>query len=360
MPLMLYNTLSREKEVFAPLDPTKKEVGLYTCGPTVYDYAHIGNMRTYQMSDILRKTLRWNGFKVNYVKNITDVGHLLNDSDDGEDKLVKKSKETGKSAWEIAEFFTAVYKEDLKKLNIEEPNKWVKATDRIQDQIDFVKRLETDGYTYKTSDGVYFDTTKRPDYGKLIGMTKEKLEQQREGARVEKNAERRNPTDFALWKFAKEGEKRDMQWDSPWGDNSFPGWHIECSAISMKELGGSNNKFDIHTGGMDLAPIHHTNEIAQNEAYYGHETVKYWMHGAFIDIDGKKMSKSLNNHLTLGDIDKKGYSPLAFRYLLLTTHYRQKMNFTWEALDAAAIAYKKLSRVLASYLLEAKENNANS
>jgi len=356
--LVLFNTLSRRKEIFVPIDPKDKEVGLYTCGPTVYNYLTIGNMRAFTFADVLRKTLRWNGYKVNHVMNITDVGHLVADSDTGEDKVAKMAKTSGKTAWEIAEFFTNIYKEDVRNLNIEDPTKWVPATERIEDQLEFVKVLEEKGFTYKTSDGIYFDTSKLKDYGKLAGMTTESLAGQREGARVDVNTERRNPTDFALWKFAKEGEKRDMEWESPWSPNSFPGWHIECSAIGMKELGGDGHHFDIHTSGIDHIPIHHTNEIAQNEARYGHKTVNYWLHNEFIKIDGTRIGKSEGNALTLGDLVKKGYKPLAYRYLLLTAHYRAEMNFTWESLDAAVTAYKKLVRQLSQYMLHAKEVKA--
>ena len=253
--LLLYNTLTRQKEEFKPLKG--KKVGLYTCGPTVYNYAHIGNLRTYIFEDVLRRVLEFNGYKVKQIMNITDVGHLTSDGDTGEDKLEKGAQREGKSVWEIADFYTKAFKEDLTELNIQMPHKWIKATDCIKEQINFVRKLEKKGLTYQTSDGIYFDTAKYPDYAKLAKLN---LEGQKEGARVEVNSEKKNPTDFALWKFSPAGSKRQMEWNSPWG-KGFPGWHLECSAISLKALG---KEFDIHTGGIDHIPVHHTNERAQN------------------------------------------------------------------------------------------------
>lgn len=325
--IKLYNTLARQKEEFKPLNP--KEVGLYTCGPTVYNFAHIGNLRTYVFEDILKRVLLYNGYEVKHVMNITDVGHLTDDADSGEDKLERGSKREGKSVWEIAEFYTETFRDNMKKLNITEPSIWCKATDYIPEQIDLIKKLEKKGLTYKIIDGVYFDTSKYPDYSKLGKLN---LEGQEEGARVGKVEEKKNPTDFALWKFSPAGgEKRQMEWESPWGVG-FPGWHIECSAMSMKHLG---EEFDIHCGGIDHIPIHHTNERAQNWGATGKETVKIWMHGAFLNISGGKMAKSEDNFLTLKVLEDKGFNPLAYRYLALQAHYRSQLSFSWESLEAA-------------------------
>lgn len=339
MELHFYNTLTREKERFEPIMTGK--VGLYTCGFTVYDYAHIGNLRSYIFADILRRTLAYSGYEVNHVENITDVGQLVGDGDEGEDKMELGAKKLGKSAYEIADYFTKIFQRDLAKSNVLSPTTWAPATSYILDQIEFIKVLEEKSIAYKISDGMYFDTSKQSDYGKLARLDIARL---REGARVEKNEEKRNPTDFCLWR-AHDG-KREMRWASPWGDG-MPGWHIECSAISTKLLG---DHFDIHTGGIDHMPVHHTNEIAQNEGRYGRKVVNYWMHNNFLTIDGTKMSKSLGNLYTLDDIEKRGFSPMALRYLYLGSHYRQMLNFTWEALESAQATYNKLIRTLASYL----------
>jgi cysteinyl-tRNA synthetase len=333
--IKLFNTLTKKKEDFIPIKAG--EASLYLCGPTVYDRATIGNFRTYIFGDILQRVLKYNGYKVNYVQNITDVGHLVDDADAGEDKMEKGSRKTGKTAWEVADHFTRLYFEDSAKLNIERPTVSCKATDHIQEQIDMIKELEEKGFAYKTSDGIYFDTSKYPDYGKLAGLDKAGLQ---EGARVDVNREKKNPTDFALWKLSPKDEKRQMEWESPWGVG-FPGWHIECSAMSIKYLG---EPFDIHAGGVDLLPVHHTNEVAQNEALYDHKTVNYWLHGGFILIDGHRMGKSLGNAYTVQDIIDKGFNPLSYRYLTYTAHYKQGLNFTWEALESAQTAYKKLIR----------------
>jgi len=337
MVLKLFNTLSRRTEDFSPLSPP--HVGMYTCGPTVYGPAHIGNFRTYLFADFLFRALSSAGYEVQHVQNITDVGHLVGDGSVGEDKIQEGAKREGLTAFQISEKYFSLFKEDSAKLHILNPQ-WVKATEHIAEQIAFVKTLEEKGYTYRTSDGIYFDTYRFPDYGKLAELDIGGL---REGARVEINEEKKNSTDFALWKFSpsvkKIGGKRDMEWDSPWGVG-FPGWHLECSAMSTHYLG---NHFDIHIGGIDLL-LHHTNELAQNEACFGHTTVDYWMHGEFVLVDGKKMSKSLGNTYTISDIEERGFSPLAYRYLTCNTHYRQKMNFTWNALTAAQNAYDRLSR----------------
>jgi cysteinyl-tRNA synthetase len=323
--MKIYNTLTRKKEDFKPIED--KKVGLYTCGPTVYNYAHLGNLRTYIFEDILRRVLEFEGFKVNHVMNITDVGHLTSDADTGEDKVEMESRKEGKSAKEIASFYTEKFKKDLKRLNILKPRIWAKATEHIQDQIDLIKRLERKGFIYKTSDGIYFDTSKVSDYGKLAKLDIAGL---KAGARVDVK-DKKNPTDFALWKFSPKDVKRQMEWDSPWG-KGFPGWHIECSAMSMKYLGET---FDIHTGGVDHLPVHHTNEIAQSEAATGKTFVNYWLHGEFLNLKDSKMAKSAGGFITMSDLIEKGYEPLAFRYLCLEARYRSKMAFSWESLEAA-------------------------
>jgi cysteinyl-tRNA synthetase len=333
--LKLYNSLSRKVEDFKPIHPL--QVGMYTCGPTVYNFAHIGNFRTYTTADLLLRTLQYNGYEVTYVMNLTDVGHLtgdnLGDADSGEDRMEKAAAKEGKTAWDVAQFYADAFLKDFDALHLERPTHLVKATDHIQEQIELIQRLEEKGFTYETSDGVYFDTSKFKNYGKLSD-----LDQIKEGARVEINEEKRNPRDFALWKFSPKGEKRQMEWKSPWGVG-FPGWHIECSAMSMKYLGES---FDIHAGGIDLKQTHHPNEIAQSEAATGKQFVKYWTHSAFMLVQGERMSKSLGNNYKLYDLEKGGYDPLALRYLYLQTHYRQEMNFTFASLDAASNALRKL------------------
>lgn len=325
-PLKIFNTLGHEITPFQPLQD--KKVGLYTCGPTVYNYAHIGNLRTYVFEDILKRILRYNGYKVKHVMNITDVGHLVSDEDTGEDKMEKGARREGKTAWEIAEFYTEKFKENLRDLNIEEPDIWCAATEHILEQIALVQKLIDKGVTYATSDGIYFDTTKINDYGRLAGLQKQKL---KAGARVELG-EKKNPHDFALWKFSPAGERRQMEWEA-FGRKGFPGWHIECSAMSMKYLG---EQFDIHCGGIDHIPVHHTNEIAQSETATDKKPwVKYWMHGEFLNIGETKMAKSGENFITLETLKEKGLNPLAYRFLLLQTHYRKILNFNWEALQAA-------------------------
>lgn len=336
--LYLFNTLGREKQKFVPLKDG--EVRMYTCGPTVYERASIGNMRSYVFADILIRTLRYFGHQVKVVQNITDVGHLINDSDDGADKMEESARRTGRSAMDIAEHFTRLYKQDLAKLNIIEPSIWSPATEHIKEQIDFIVTLEQKGFTYKTDDGIYFDTGKLSDYGKLALLDIEGL---REGARIEINKKKKHATDFALWKFSPTNTHRQLEWDSPWGVG-FPGWHIECSAMSYKYLGFP---FDIHTGGIDHVPIHHTNEIAQNEALAGRQTVNFWLHNEFLTVDGQKMSKSLGNIYSLDDLAEQKFSPIAYRYFLLTANYRQKQNFTFEALGAAQKALDHLVSILA-------------
>lgn len=336
--LKVYNTLTRRKEEFVPLND--RVVTMYSCGPTVYSYAHIGNMRAYLFMDSVRRTLKYNGYKLKGVMNITDVGHLLSDGDDGEDKMEKASREQQKSVYEIAAIYTDAFMKDLAKLNIGKPEIIAKATDHINDMIKYVEALVEKGYGYETSDGIYFDISKFREYGKLSGLD---LKGQRAGARVDVNDEKRNPADFALWKKAP--KEHIMQWESPWG-MGYPGWHIECSAMSRKYLGDT---FDIHTGGVDHIPVHHENEIAQSEALVGHKTVDYWMHVEFMQVDGGKMSKSLKNTYTVSELEQKGYSAMAFRYFCLNTHYRKKLNFTFEGMDAAKTAYNRLLAAVHSH-----------
>ena len=333
--LRFYNTLTRKKEVFTPLDGNT--VRMYSCGPTVYNYAHIGNLRTYIFMDLIRRTLHFEGYKIKGVMNITDVGHLMADSDDGEDKMAVAAREQRLSPWEIAEKYTKVFFEDLRKLNIGVPEIIAKATDHIPEMIAYVRALEEAGFSYETSDGIYFDIAKFPRYGCLSGAN---LDDQLAGARVEVNSEKHHPADFALWKKA--DPRHIMQWDSPWG-RGYPGWHIECSAMSKKYLGET---FDIHSGGVDHIPIHHENEIAQNEAITEKQSVRFWMHGEFMLVDGGKMSKSLGNTYTISELEKRGYHPLDFRFFCLNTHYRKKLNFTFEGLDAAKISRQRLNAQL--------------
>ena len=336
--MKLYNTLTRKKEEFAPLDG--KTVRMYSCGPTVYNFAHIGNMRTYIFMDILRRTLRYEGYKVKGVMNITDVGQLLSDADEGEDKMEKAAKEQRKSPYEIADFYTKVFFDDLKKLNIGKPELTPKATEHIREMLDFVYTLCEKGYGYETSDGIYFDISKFPAYGQLSGIN---LEDQKAGARVEVNDEKRSPFDFAIWKKAP--KEHIMQWDSRWG-KGYPGWHIECSAMSKKYLG---EVFDIHTGGVDHIPIHHENEIAQSYGDSGKNPAKFWMHGEFMLVNNGKMSKKLGNTYLVSQLEEMGYSPMCFRYFCLNTHYRKKLNFTFEGMDGAKTAYARLCALVAKH-----------
>ncbi|MEM3578351.1 MAG: cysteine--tRNA ligase [Candidatus Bathyarchaeia archaeon] len=346
--IWLFNTLTRRKERFVPIENGK--VKMYCCGPTVYWYAHIGNFRTYIFEDLLRRVFEFNGFKVEHVMNITDVGHLTSDADTGEDKIEVGAKRERKTALEIAEFYAKAFFEDAERLNILKPTIVCKATDHIQDMIALIKRIEENGYTYIIDTGVYFDTSKLKDYGILTGMDFERLnESLKAGARVEFNPQKRNITDFGLWLFSPKDKKRQMEWNSPWGVG-FPGWHIECSAMSMKYLG---ENFDIHCGGIDHIPIHHTNEIAQAEAATGKKLANYWLHGAFL-VFGKsmRMAKSAGEIITVKNLVEEGYDPLAFRYLCLTAHYRSELVFTWESLDAA----QKALSTLREHMRRFKEN----
>lgn len=332
--MKIFNTLTRQKEEFEPIK--RKKVSLYTCGPTVYAYAHIGNLRSYIFEDILKRTLEYNDYKVKHIMNITDVGHLTSDSDTGEDKLEKGAKEEGRTAQEVAKFYTEAFIKDLKRLNIEYPDYFCKATKYIKDQIEIIELLEKKGYTYQIEDGVYLDTSKLKGYGKLARLDKNSL---KAGARVEMVAGKKNPTDFALWKLTPKGVKRQQEWNSPWG-KGFPGWHLECTAIQGNELGFP---FDIHCGGIDHIPVHHTNEIAQTKAAYGIDPVNYWLHNEFLVLkDGEKMSKSKGNISTLKELMRKGIDPLSYRYLNLITHYRSPLMFDMESLKAAQNALNNL------------------
>lgn len=333
--IRFFNTLTRKKEEFLPIK--EGTVSMYTCGPTVYKYAHFGNMRAYVFMDCLRRVLEYNGYKVKSVMNITDVGHLLSDADEGEDKMTQSAREENKSPYEIAEYYTKQFFNDLDNLNIKRPTITPKATDNIPEMISMVETLLEKGYAYETPDGIYFSVDKFPNYGKLSRI---KLDDQMHGARVEVNENKRNPIDFALWKKAEPNHI--MQWDSPWG-KGFPGWHIECSVMSGKYLGKT---FDIHTGGVDHIPIHHENEIAQSECANGCKMADYWMHNEFMLYDGGKMSKSLGNAFTLTELMEKGYSPMVCRYFCLNVQYRQKINFTFESMDGAKTAYERLGGLL--------------
>jgi cysteinyl-tRNA synthetase len=333
MDIQIYNTLTRHKETFQPIEPGK--VRMYNCGPTVYDRAHIGNMRTYIFADLIRRGFEALGYEMRQVMNITDVGHLTSDADEGEDRMLVGARRTGRDPWEIAKHFTQLFLEDTAALNILRPHVVCKATEHIPEMIDLVERLEAKGYTYETSDGVYFDVSRFPGYGQLSGQM---LEEMRAGARVEVNPEKHHPADFALWRKAT--PEHIMQWDSPWG-RGFPGWHIECSAMSMKYLGET---LDIHTGGEDHIATHHPNEIAQSEAATGKPFVNTWMHGRFLrwSEDDRRMSKSSGEFLVVGDLAARGFDPLAFRYHCLTASYRVPLTFSWASLESAAEGLRSL------------------
>ena len=331
MELKLDNTLSRQKEVFKPIDD--KAVRIYTCGPTVYYYAHIGNLRSYLFMDNLRRVLKYNDYELQHAMNITDVGHLVSDADEGEDKMMKAARRENKDPYEIAEFYMNRFLEDLEKLNVSRPEIICRATEHIKDMEEYVQKIIENGYAYETKDTIYFDTSKLDKYGVLSNI---KIDEQKAGARVEFDDEKRNVTDFALW--IKAPENHIMKWDTFWG-KCYPGWHIECSAMSRKYLG---ELFDIHTGGIDHIPIHHENEIAQSKGYSGHIPANWWMHCEFLLVDGGKMSKSLNNIYTLEDLKNKGFSPLDYKMFTFTSHYRNKLNFTWESLESAKTALFRL------------------
>jgi len=348
--MKLYNTLPRKIEAFEPLNPPK--VSLYSCGPTVYDFAHIGHMRAYTTVDLLRRTLTYLKYDIKHVMNITDVGHLSGDDDSGEEKMEKGAKKSGQTVWEVAQLYTDSFFRTMDSLNILRPNILCKATAHIQEMINLIKTLQEKDFTYETKEAIYFDTTKFKNYGKLSGQ---KLTEKKTGARgdVYLDPGKKRPTDFALW-FKRVGRfaNHTMYWDSPWG-NGFPGWHIECSAMSMKYLGET---IDIHAGGEDHIPVHHEDEIAQSEAVTEKTFVRFWFHYHFLNVDGKKMSKSLGNFYTLDELLKKNIDPMAMRYLFLQTHYRQSINFTWESVKAADETYQKLK----DYVLQLKKQTDNS
>jgi cysteinyl-tRNA synthetase len=324
--MRLFNTLTRQVDTVEPVYPPK--VGVYTCGPTVYDYAHVGHWFTYVRADILIRALKASELEPTWVMNITDVGHLVSDSDEGEDKLEKGAKREGKTAWQVAEFYTEDFKACMQLLNITAPDHMPKATDHIKEQIEIIQSLESKGFTYQIDDGIYYDTSKFPKYSEFARLD---LDEQQAGSRVAFNPQKRNASDFALWKFSPAETKRDMEWDSPWG-KGFPGWHIECSAMSMKYLGKT---IDIHTGGIDHVPVHHANEIAQSEAVTGKIFAKYWLHTNHVLVDGQKISKSLNNGIRLQEVVEKGISTDAFRLHVLESHYRSQSKFSWDSLQAA-------------------------
>jgi cysteinyl-tRNA synthetase len=331
--MKLYNTLTRNLDELEPLSPPA--VSLYTCGLTVYDYPHIGNWFAYLRWDLLVRALKANNYDVNWVMNITDVGHLVSDADDGEDKLEKGARREGKTAWDVARFYEDYFVGGMKRLNILLPDQMPRATDHIAEQIALIQTLEEKGFTYIIDDGVYYDTSKFPGYASFAKLD---LEEQQAGARVQFNTQKRNPTDFALWKFSPKDETRDMEWDSPWSDTDeprkgFPGWHIECSAMSMKYLGET---LDIHTGGIDHVPVHHTNEIAQSEAATGKRFCNMWLHSNHITVNGEKISKSLGNGIRLEDLEERGTSLVALRLHAIESHYRSQSKFSWESLEAAA------------------------
>lgn len=347
--MKIYNTLSRTIEDFKPRD--ENLVKMYTCGPTVYDYAHLGNLRMYIHEDVLEKTLRYIGYNVNRVMNVTDVGHLESDADEGEDKMLKGAKRENKTVWEIAEYYTDAFFTDIEKLNIKKPDIIAKATDYIDDYIEFIQGLTDKGYTYVANGNVYFDITKSKNYTRLSGMDLDSL-QTAAREEVEIDVHKKNPQDFVLWFTRSKFDNQAMKWDSPWGVG-YPGWHIECSVISLKTLG---EQMDIHCGGVDHIPVHHTNEIAQTESYTGKDWVKYWWHGEFlIDNDGK-MSKSSGEFLTLALLIEKGYNPLTYRYFVLNSHYRKQLAFSFDSIASAENAYNKLKGRIKSI----KDNEAGS
>lgn len=344
--IYFYNTLGRKLEEFKPIK--SGEVSIYSCGPTVYSYQHIGNLRSYIFADILKRTLIFNDYKVKHVINITDVGHLTSDADEGEDKMEKASAKEGKTAKEIADYYFDIFEKDLEKLNITKPNEWPKASEHIKEQIELIKKLEKNGFTYKTADGIYFDTSKFKNYGQLSGQN---LEEIKAGSRVDLR-DKKNPTDFALWKFSETPGQRQQEWESPWGIG-FPGWHLECSAMSMKYLGET---IDIHTGGEDHVNIHHTNEIAQSEGSTEKTFVHYWLHNAFLTTQGEKISKSKGGLYTLDDLEGLGYKPMHFRYLILGTHYRKPLDFSLESLGAARNAYERMQNIISEIEDDGKIN----
>lgn len=329
--MKFYNTLTRSKDEFKELE--KGKVRMYSCGPTVYNYAHIGNLRAYIFMDTLRRALKYNGYELTHVMNITDVGHLVSDADEGEDKMLKAARRENKDPFEIANFYMDAFLKDIEKLNIDKPEIIARATEHIKDMEEYVKKIIDNGYTYSTEDTVYFDTSKLKDYGVL---SRRKIDEQKAGARVDFDSKKRNISDFALW--IKAPQNHIMKWDSFFG-LSYPGWHLECSAMGCKYLG---DNFDIHTGGIDHIPVHHENEIAQGKGFSGKLPANYWMHVNFMTVNGEKMSKSLGNVYTLYDLEEKGYEPLILKMFMFTSHYRNQINFTWEGLDSAKTSLQRL------------------
>jgi len=348
--LKLYNTLTRKKDVFVPIK--KGHVGIYSCGPTVYWYQHIGNLRTSVSNDLIKRLFLYNGYKVKHISNVTDVGHLTSDADTGEDKVERQASREGKTAKEISNFYFTTFKDDLKKLNIIQPDLWTKATEHINEMISLIKIIEKKGFTYKTSDGIYFDTSKLKDYGKLAGLKKEGL---KAGKRIAVG-EKKHSTDFALWKFSGKPGERQQEWNSPWGIG-FPGWHIECSAMATKYLG---KQIDIHTGGQEHLPVHHTNEIAQSETGFEKKPwVRYWIHFAWLLFAGEKISKSRGGAYTLSEIEEE-YNPMSLRYLYLTTHYKKPLNFSFDLLDYAQNAYNRLKNIISELKKSHDKKNKNN
>ncbi|MFP4643422.1 MAG: cysteine--tRNA ligase [Spirochaetales bacterium] len=338
MDLSLFNTLGRRREIFTPLDP--ENIRMYSCGPTVYNYAHIGNLRAYVFVDLLRRVLSFFGYPVTHVMNITDVGHLTDDADDGEDKMVKSSRESGKSVWEIAQFYTDAFFRHTDALNILRPHIAPRATEHIPQMIELIRRLDERGFTYHSGGNVYFDTSKFPSYGVLArNRAAGPSEHSHAHSRVESDPNKRNPADFVLWFTRSKFENQAMVWDSPWG-RGYPGWHIECSAMSMHYLG---EQFDIHCGGVDHIAVHHSNEIAQSEAATGKKWVNYWLHNEFLVMEKGKMAKSSGGFITLDSLTEAGYDPLDYRYFCLLAHYRSELRFSWEALDAARSARQRIT-----------------
>ncbi len=346
MSFYLYNTMTRNKEEFIPAN--KNKVGMYTCGPTVYNYAHIGNLRTYIFEDALKKSLEYVGYKVKHVMNVTDVGHLQSDGDEGEDKMALGASREHKTVWEIAKFYEDAFFEDCKKLNVKRPTVVCRATEHIEDMIKFVQKLEDRGYTYESNGNVYFEIDKFEDYTKLANLSIDELEA---GSRIEIDPNKKNPLDFVLWFTNSKFSNQIMQWDSPWG-RGFPGWHLECSTMSIKYLG---ENIDIHCGGIDHIPVHHTNEIAQSEAALGHKWVNYWVHGEFLVLDGGKMSKSSGDFLTVSKLEEEGFSPLDYRYFCLQSKYRKQLVFSFESLKDAQNGYKALKKKIGTILTNIDE-----
>ena len=338
----IYNTLTRKKDKFVPIN--SNEVKLYTCGPTVYNFAHIGNLRAYLFMDTLRRTLKYNGYELKHVMNITDVGHLVSDADEGEDKMMKAAKRENKNPFEIADFYTKAFLEDIEKLNIDKPEIIARATKHIDVMEEYVKKIIENGYTYESEDTIYFDTSKLDKYGVLSNRN---IEEQKAGARVEFDKSKKNISDFAVW--IKAPENHLMKWDTFWG-KCYPGWHLECSAMGYKYLG---ENFDIHTGGIDHIPIHHENEIAQSKGFSGKMPANYWMHNNFLLVNNEKMSKSLNNLYTLEELQEKGYEPLVYKMFNFTSNYRNQINFTFDAMDSAKTA---LNRLREGYLKHSEGN----